>query len=54
MIPNDKKHKARMQHASFIPKPKGSLIWWGEDCPNPEQMGLHQMQKKNSKRKKKR
>jgi hypothetical protein len=49
MIPRDKKHIERQKLATFIPKPQGN---WFDPNPDPEQMGLHQMQKCKIKRKK--
>jgi hypothetical protein len=50
MITNKDKNKERMKQASFIPKPNPN---WFHNGGNPEQMGLHQMQKNKNKRKKK-
>jgi hypothetical protein len=49
MIPKDKKHIENQKLASFIPKPKSN---WFNSNPDPEIMGLHQMQKNKMKRKK--
>jgi hypothetical protein len=51
MIPRDKKHAENQKLASFVPKPKGS---WFDPHPDPETMGLHQMQKNKLKKKKSR